>query len=123
MRHAATSTAKQTDGPNDDEGGHASTGASSMKRQPKTTNRAILDGNFFLADLQRPPFSLPEPLRCVRTHPELEPDLTCLWLIDDAVRDSWLKRHGAKISMPKVIGDAEDGVSMLKVGGGARAVA
>ena len=54
---------------------------------------------------------------------DVSPSTCRLWLIDDAVRDSWLKRHGAKISMPKVIGDAEDGVSMLKVGGGARAVA
>ena len=42
-------------------------------------------------------------------------------LVDAATRDAWLQRHGAKISMPKVIDDAEDGVSMVRVAGTAAA--
>ena len=91
--------------------GHAADGSRRLKE-----NRQILDGNFFLADLQRPPFSLPPPIRCVRTHPALEPDLTCLWRLDKGTRDTWLRQHGARVPMPKVVSNVEEGVDMVQVG-------
>ena len=54
-------------------------------------NRKIVDANFFRIDLSRPPFRLPPPIRCVPTHPQIEADLTCLYHLDRATREAWLR--------------------------------
>ena len=65
-----------------------------IKTKPGTIiNRKIIDSNFFRIDLSQPPFSLPPPIRCVPTHPQLEPDLTCLYRLDQLVRDSWVRKY------------------------------
>ena len=47
---------------------------------------------FYLNDLSAPPFLFPPALRCVATHPELEPDLTCLYVMSDEWKEQWRAR-------------------------------
>ena len=82
-----------------------------------TANRQILrDGDFFLADLQRPPFDLPTPVRCRPTHPHLEADLTCLWRLHPGMREAWMRQH--PVPQPKVVDEHVFGFDMI-VGRGA----
>lgn len=49
---------------------------------PDGTNTEIERGSFFRNNLEKPPFSFPEPNRCIQTHPNLESDLTCEYSVE-----------------------------------------
>lgn len=53
------------------------------------------DGGFAQTDLHAPPFVLPPPTRCVRTHPSIEPDYTCLYVLDRSWKATWRQRRKA----------------------------
>lgn len=44
-------------------------------------NKVVRAGGFFFANLAKPPFSFPAPLRCISTHPSIEADKTCLYAL------------------------------------------
>jgi len=46
---------------------------------PKSKNERISEGSFYFNNMQEHPFNYPAPIKCVRTHPHLEEDLTCLY--------------------------------------------
>lgn len=48
---------------------------------PKGVNQEIKEGDFFRNNLAKPPFNLPKPLSCIKTHPRHEDDETCLYEI------------------------------------------
>lgn len=41
------------------------------------------EGGFYYNNLKMPPFSFPSPIKCMETHPDTEPDLTCLYAVHD----------------------------------------
>jgi hypothetical protein len=43
------------------------------------TNKEIQQGDYFMNNLEMAPYNFPKPIRCVATHPNIEPDLTCLY--------------------------------------------
>jgi hypothetical protein len=46
---------------------------------PKSMNERIPEGSFYFNNMDEYPFNFPKPVKCVRTHPHLEEDLTCLY--------------------------------------------
>jgi hypothetical protein len=60
---------------------------------PSASNKKIRSGLFFHNNLDQPPFSMPRnESNCVFTHPDMEPDLTCVYdLTSDWVRP-WVQR-------------------------------
>jgi hypothetical protein len=48
---------------------------------PASSNVDIQEGGFYHNNLDAAPFTLPKPVKCVETHRELEPDLTCLYVL------------------------------------------
>jgi len=52
----------------------------------EASNRNIGAGDYYRNNLQHAPFNFPKPLRCVKTHPSLEGDSTCLWRLGSGVQ-------------------------------------
>jgi len=46
---------------------------------PRSMNERISEGSFYLNNMEEYPFNYPKPVKCIRTHPQLEEDLTCLY--------------------------------------------
>jgi hypothetical protein len=46
---------------------------------PNGTNEEIQQGEYFMSNREKAPYNFPKPIRCVATHPNIEPDLTCLY--------------------------------------------
>ena len=55
-------------------------------------NHQIGNGQMHPYDLSADPFEIPEPVRCVETHPEHEADLTCLFRLDTPEFAAWAQK-------------------------------
>ena len=51
------------------------------------------EGGFAQVNLGARPFVLPPPVRCVATHPTIEPDLTCLYVLTSSWKKEWRARQ------------------------------
>ena len=52
-----------------------------------------VEGGFAHVDLSARPFVLPAPTKCVASHPSIEPDLTCLYVLSAEWKAEWRTRR------------------------------
>lgn len=55
-------------------------------------NSEISEGDFFHNDLTKAPFDMPSQASCEPTHPQLEPDLTCVYNLTESWVADWIRR-------------------------------
>jgi hypothetical protein len=55
-------------------------------------NKEVKQGGFFRNDLTLEPYNMPTSATCVMTHPDIEPDQTCVWDLTQPWVADWIAK-------------------------------
>jgi hypothetical protein len=64
-----------------------------LREEERDSPVVPVEGGFAHVDLSARPFVLPAPAKCVASHPTIEPDLTCLYVLSAEWKAEWKARR------------------------------